>query len=298
MAGGQAIDGKRGTHFWVLPETLIVIGYHTKDGPEHVLWTPEAPNLVIDEEMVNSIDTFAVKEPIGVRKDGDDLQVVKGRHRTINAVEANKRRKARGEQPRLVPVVIVKGEDRDMLLEVQIENSCRVDRSPMDRAREAKRLLDNHVGEATAARSMGLSAVEFDQHLKLFDLATPLQQAVHKRQLSLSAAVKLAKLPREAQLKTFKEAEAAGGKVTVKKARAAVAKKNGRSSASAAPGKRQLKLIVAQFEQGKTTISHDFIRGLQFAMGELESMNVTGLDAALLAIEKAKAGIIAEGEAA
>lgn len=281
-------DAKRGTVFYVDPHDLVIVGYDTNAGPEHPLWTPEAPHLLPDDEMESSIYTFGVREAVGVRKDGDDLQVIKGRHRVVNARAANNRRAKDGAKPWLVPVMVAKGEDRDMLLEAQIENSCRVMRSPMDKAREAKRLLDSGVGENTAATAMGLSPADLTRHLGLFDLAAPLQQAVHKGALSLSAAQKLRKLSREEQIAAFK---AEGGKVTARKAQSAVAKANGGAAPTAAPSKRQLKALIEwadrhdQVGGDQPAISPAFISGVRFAIGLLDPDKFHGLRDALLAVE-------------
>ena len=64
-----------------------------------------------EEDVVQGMMEYGVQEAIKVVKNGETLEVVDGRQRTINAREANRRLKERGLPTITVKVFIVRGED-------------------------------------------------------------------------------------------------------------------------------------------------------------------------------------------
>lgn len=296
-----AFDAKRGvTTFQVPPEELVVVGYDTKHGPgEHPLYDERVEGYRkngIDPAFVRNVRVNGVLQVIITRKDGDALQVNEGRKRTIAARLANKERIANGEEPMRVTVVVMRATDADAAIRTEIGNAGRTDDGPITKARKIARLRTLGNGESRIAIAMCLAEGELEKYESLLDLDEQLQDAVEDGSLSVSAGLKLRKLPRDEQVKAFK---ADGGKVTARGAGAAVAKARGRKTPSnAGPGKRQLKALVDLHQLGKapTTLESEFVRGIRFALGDLDPMNVPGLEAALEMVAKRNAGVVPESE--
>lgn len=160
MAGGQThtqrTGAKGGAIYFLPPDRFTIV----KD-KDHFLHDPSARSW-FDENRVQSIDegsgdgspgdelVKAPLPPIRIFTDKDDLLVVTGRERVIDACEANRRRKARKAPELWVPYVLVDGEEAELRDLVDIENTHRKVLGPATIAkkirwrREAK---DSETGE-------------------------------------------------------------------------------------------------------------------------------------------------------
>src|SRR5688572_10678962 len=101
-------------------------------------------------------------------------------------------------------------------------------------------------GESVVARSMGITVAYMKQLQALLSLDPRVKKAVDAGAIAASSAAKLAKLSRDDQVDQLDELLAAGGKVTVSKARAAVATKTGNGNGRVAPSTRELKALAAE----------------------------------------------------
>ncbi|MCL2010632.1 MAG: ParB N-terminal domain-containing protein [Synergistaceae bacterium] len=194
-----AIDAQRGTIFMVAPENLTLV-----TDPNHPLYDPRVHD-VAEDSMVCNVMVYGVLEPILVRKDGDKIEVVAGKHRVKAAIEANRRLTAEGKQPILVPTVIKKGSDADLYGILISENEIRKDDTPMAKSEKARKLQNMGYSVQQIAVTFGVSRQAVDSWLMLQDLAQPIQEAVEKEEISATAAAKLAKFSRQEQVERYED---------------------------------------------------------------------------------------------
>jgi hypothetical protein len=134
MAGGQAIEGKRGVLFQIDPKDVDLAGIDYQSGPEDAAYNPRNKDPV-DEAMIESIMRLGVLEPIGVIKVPHRQKpvVLFGNQRIRAAREANQRLKAAGKDPVTVSCLSpLRGFDQAELSEAAVaENEIRRESSPL-----------------------------------------------------------------------------------------------------------------------------------------------------------------------
>lgn len=243
--GKSALDATRVNAFLIEPERLTIV-----TDRKHPLYD-ERVNLPLDENLVRSMTVNGFKSVVIVRKNGEAIEVVDGRQRVRAAVEANKRLVKLGAVPLLVKVVVEKGAgDADLVGLLILSNEGRQDDSAMIRARKLKRLMDMGRTEEQAAAVFSKPLSWVSASLALLECAGPVQAAVERSQLSITAATKLAKLSREEQAAQLAELIASGAKVTV----ARVARKiDGKSGA---PSKKTIRAAFAGFDSLDRTLEN------------------------------------------
>lgn len=221
----QAIAGaSRLNAFSMNPEDLTVV-----TDMKNALYD-ERSDKPLDENMVLNIMAYGVKQPVIVRKNGEELEVVDGRQRTRCAIEANKRLKAEGKERLKVPVMLARGEDKDMFGIAIFCNEIRSDDTPMVRAKKAQRLIDLGKSIDEAAIVFGVTKAAINQWLALLELAPAVQKAVEAGEVSASAVAPLRSLSREDQIAKLAELRASGEKVTAKKTSTAVKNAKGETA--------------------------------------------------------------------
>jgi ParB family chromosome partitioning protein len=289
----QALEGVRGNLFNMEPESLTIIGLDTKDGPEHPLYDPRI-KLPLKEEMVLNIMHLGVFEPVLVRKNGAQVEVVDGRRRVMHAREANARLKKAGSEGLLVPTVSKRGDDGHVFSISVSANEQRLDDTPMAKADKLRRMLDLGKSEDDAAVAFGVSKVAIKQWLKLLDLSAYVKNKVDKAEISASAAAKFADLShdeqKEAVDKLIKETSGAGGKATAKKASTASKKAKGNENAYDLPGKRTIKKVIenSKLEGNEKILSEDQIKVLRWVIGDLGPASIKGLTGLMEDAEEAE----------
>lgn len=281
--GGQALPYTRKQHFDVPADKITIIGLDTEDGPEHILWQERA-TLPVDEELVKDIKERGVLEPVGVRKNGDDIECVFGRQRVKAARKAG--------VP--VPVIIIKDDDESVFLMAMAENSHRTDNDVILCAKEAKRAINVHkIQIAKVAQASNASVQTVKSWLKFFDLDRKVQKAIEKGQVAFTAGVELAELEREDQRKKLEELIAEGGKITVSRVRRAkhhAKESKGKKSKSTTPydppHKRKLRKIIDNADE--YGLPRPFVSALRFVVGETSGSNISGLTGLLRDIDEGK----------
>lgn len=270
-----AIDADRGpTSFRLSPDAVRVIGRDTshKSRKEHVLWQKRAL-LPADEAFAQAMANDGFSSVIKVRKDGPFLDVVEGRRRTVAARRANEILAERGKEPLQITVMVVKGSDLDMLGHIISENANRLDLPVLDLAEEANAYLNMGASEERAAASCGKTVAQLRQLLKLLDLDPKVQEAVNNGSLSASAAMNLADLCREDQVKALED----GAKLTVAEVKSRVrAQRDGQDEATKAPGRRLLNKLLAH-ENAEEVFGEQGIAAIKFVMGDLSPRQIKGL---------------------
>lgn len=196
------IDGAvRGSHFKLDPNEVIVIGLDTEDGPEHDLYDKRV-NDPFDEDMIASISLYGVIQPIRVVVDGDRVMVHVGRNRIRHAREAMKRT----GQTILVSAIAEKIGDGDRLREIQvIENEHRRDDSPLAKAAKMSSALDRCQDVKRVAMLFRCSTAHVRSSIAMLALAAPVKKAIESGAISVTAAAKLADLPKAEQVTKLDE---------------------------------------------------------------------------------------------
>jgi hypothetical protein len=197
------------------PNDVVIIGLDTDDGPQHYLCDEESNKAPLNESSVLFTMVHGVLQPPVGERDGEKVVIVAGRGRTRLLREANARLVKEGNQPWSMPVIIKRGDEATMISIRAGENLHRRTISPMWRARQAQDLLDKGKSKPEVAATIGVDTGQLDNVLKLLSLAPSVGKAVVKGDLSATAAVQLADMPRDEQETQLKEL-LANGKPTVK----------------------------------------------------------------------------------
>ena len=159
------------------------------------------------EELVASIRSHGVIQPIVVRKAGDGYRIIAGERRWRAAKRAGLTR---------VPVVFkeVGGEraSQDLLELALIENIQREDLNPIDEAKAYRRLADEfHLTQDAIAGAVGKDRATVANTLRLLKLPSEVQNDVASAALSMGHARALLALPTEAnQLQAAREVKTRG----------------------------------------------------------------------------------------
>jgi ParB family chromosome partitioning protein len=192
----SAFDAKRGGGYFLFdPDELLL-----QSDKEHPLYDPRI-DLPLSEALVLSIDKDGILQPIRVKKDDDGKPlVVIGRQRVKAAREVKKRRKSRKDpEPVLVPALVTKGSDENLLGYSVTENELRKNDSVIQKARKAQRLSNLGMTNKDISVSMGVSEHAIMDWLVLVNLDGSVQKAVDQGKLSASAAKKFKDLGKEQQ---------------------------------------------------------------------------------------------------
>ncbi len=207
--GKSAIDAKRGNVFYIEPERLVLV--YDK---EHLLYDPRV-EMPADENMVRNIMVKGVIEPVIVRKNGQDIEVVAGRARTKAALEANVRLSAEGKLPVLVPVMIRGGDDADLYGVLVSENEIRREDSPVSKGEKARKMLNMGRTVQQIAIDFGVTRQTVENWLAVDGLSEEVKGAIDADEISATAAMQMADLPKEEQVELLHEIQVQEIKPTV-----------------------------------------------------------------------------------
>lgn len=287
--GSQAFEAPREQIFMLdADKDVVIIGLDTEDGPEHILYDAERINLPLDEDLVENIDFLGkVLEPVGVRKNGDQAEIIFGSMRTRAVREVNKRRRAAGRKDFIrLPARIDRADESQLIARMYSENAQRRVDAPMARARHINRYLEQGNSAESAKKIFRLSVQSIKAQLALLDLDKSVQKMVDRGELPATAAATLSGLTRDEQ-KAAAEKLIGSGTATVASAKTEVkrskATKRGGSAEDVvtAPTKRELRRVVeanAKLDEGDQ-LEAEFIRGIRFALGDLSPGSIKGLTA-------------------
>lgn len=214
------------------PDEVVIIGIDTDDGPAHWGYDEESNNNPLLEADVQFTYENGIIQNVLGRRDGNKVVIVAGRGRTRQLREANKRRVRDGLAPWFLPVKIVMGDARKMLVLKHGENSHRREQSPFVRAQQAYE-LSQQFPEDQAATIMGLGVKQFRDVLKLLSLGPAAKKAVMEDKLKPTAAIVLAELSEAEQAEQLStimaSAAASGGKPTTRDVKAKVREATGKA---------------------------------------------------------------------
>ncbi|WP_321944678.1 ParB/RepB/Spo0J family partition protein [Burkholderia cenocepacia] len=224
------------------PEALTLIV-----DPAHPLFDRRAL-LPYDEAMVRNIRHRGVLETILVHKDPEtgEVIVVDGRRRVIAAREANRRLRDEGLPPVMVPALPKRGKKAELAGMMVATNEHREHDSPINRAEKMQRLRDLGYDDEQIAAEFRIEPPTVAASLRLLDCTAVVRDALEADQITVSHALKLAKLtPEQQREKVAAVISAADGKEGHAKARAQKAALTG----DAAPRMRTRKQIAAELAQ-------------------------------------------------
>jgi ParB family chromosome partitioning protein len=145
---------------------------------------PDQPREDFDErqlaELVSSIKTEGVLQPIIVRQIGDKYQILAGERRWRAAVKAGLMS---------IPATIREAAGADILKIALIENLLRQDLNPIEEANAYKTLIDRHdLTQETVARYVGKDRSTIANTLRLLALPSAIQTHVSRGTLSMGHA--------------------------------------------------------------------------------------------------------------
>jgi len=255
---------KRATLLRFEPEALVIIGFDTKDGPEHELWD-ERIKLPLDEPMILNIMAVGVKESITVRKGGKGYEVVNGRRRVLHAREANRRLKKQGEPLVRVPALSESGDDVYMGKLAISLNEIRRDDDTLTKAEKCMRLLHRNGNDyRDAAVAFGVSVAAIRTWAKVAELTPKVKRAVAAGDISASAAAELHGIEPGQQIarldKLVGQAKATGRK------KATVAKAKALAGRRVTVPKRVLLRLVGD-RALSSGVPAEFLSGIKLALG-------------------------------
>lgn len=284
--GKTALDGKRLNAFLMNPLDLTIVGRDTKDGVEHPLFDERA-KFPPDEAMVRNIRRYGVLEPVIVRKNGDLVEIVDGRQRVICTREAARRNIEEGLPEILVPCVVRKGVNSDLLGVMISGNEIRRDDDPLVRAAKAQRLISFGASEQEVADAFGLTKGAVKNLLSILDLSEKVQDTIKSGKISFTAATQLRDLTHKEQDEKIDELVAKGA-TGVAESRRLSRERRATKEGKEPPAPRGkavsvavLRKVVAD-EEFVATLSPDAKAILQWIVGdEGASRRVKGLTALL-----------------
>jgi ParB family chromosome partitioning protein len=215
--GKSAIDAKRGNVFFVEPERLTLVYDKT-----HPLYDPRVEDEP-EERFIANVAMHGVLEPVLVRKNGDQIEVVAGRGRTKAATEANRRLAAEGKPLILVPIMVKGGNDADLFGVMISENEIRREDTMLVKGQKARKLLNMGHTVQQIAVVFGVSRQAVETWLAAEELPQPIKDAVEAGEITATAALQLGGHTREEQVKRFNDLKQQGAKTTVANTRSAAA---------------------------------------------------------------------------
>lgn len=285
------------------PNAVVIIGVDTdhKAGEHPYRETDERMNVEIPREFIDSVKSKGVQVPVGIRRTADKkLEVAFGRRRSMANRIANAELLAEGKEPKLLPAIIVKDtDDREAVETMILENELRLDDTPLAKAKKLEIALAFGHTDASAAAAFGVSITAVRNWKKLLDLAPEIKDKVEMGEISSSAAMDLAVLPKEEQVTRFEElkAEAPEGKPVTVKQTTRTRRKATKSSAET-PFKVPTRKVVHDLVKNVETsgLPEDAIAMLKWLTGHAEPKDVFGLEEALKELDKAKAFKVSDAQ--
>jgi ParB family chromosome partitioning protein len=234
----SAIDAKRGNIFFLEPERLTLV--YDKENP---LYDPRVEDEP-EERMIANIAMHGVLEPVIVRKNGNEIEVVAGRGRTKSALEANRRLKAEGKPPLLVPVIIKGGSDADLFGVMISENEIRRDDTMLIKGGKARKLLNMGYTVQQISVVFGVTRKAVADWLAVDNLPQEIKDAIDTGEITATAALQISSAghSREEQVKRYKDIKEQGTKPTVATMKSAAAARDNKP----APKMKSRKEIEAE----------------------------------------------------
>lgn len=152
----------------------------------------EAPK----ETFILNIMALGVHTPIKVWKNPEtsETEVVFGRKRTLALREANRRLRARGDEPKLIPATILHSKPAGAIGMMISENEHREEDTTSNRAEKAARMIDRGASLEDAANALGVEVAQVKNLLAYNSAPGYVRKAVEDEKVTLSNGIKAAKV--------------------------------------------------------------------------------------------------------
>ncbi len=152
--------------------------------PDQIKTNPKQPRSVFDEdalaELTHSIKEFGVLQPIVVRVNGEDLELVMGERRLRASIAAGLDK---------IPAIVRETADEAMLRDALLENIHRVQLNPLEEAAAYQQLLEEFgVTHEQLATRIGRSRSQVSNTIRLMNLPVAVQRRVAAGVLSAGHA--------------------------------------------------------------------------------------------------------------
>lgn len=172
--------------------------------------------LPFDEfTVLNMMDIGCVDPVSAVNIDGK-AWMYKGRQRRTNLIEANRRLKEKGIEPKMLKVEFLKV-DKKLAEFINIStNNLRLDYSPLEKVSAAQKLLAIGYSEEQVAATNRISVQQLKNWLKSDTLCASVKKAIEQGKISITAATKFADKPAGEQQEALKEALESGVRPSVR----------------------------------------------------------------------------------
>lgn len=239
------------------PDKLVVVTDH-----KHVLYDPRAETPDDDPALVALAEDILIRgtlESVKCRRDGNRLEVVAGRRRTLAGRIAKRLAKARklGVEI-LTPVTIVKGTDLEIFGIMVAENAHRADETPSQRASKMQRFVTLGAALPQVAAAFNCTVQTVKNTLALLDVGADVRAAIDAREIPATTASDLAATPRAKQTETLRDMRETGatkGKAAKNAVRAARVGKPITADVERMIDRRTLEKVKAALEAGVTNKS-------------------------------------------
>jgi len=148
------------------------------------------------EKFILNVMHHGVHTPIKVWKNPEsgNTEVVYGRKRTKALREANRRLRARGEDPKLIPATILHSKPVTAIGVMVSENEHREEDTPSNRAEKAARMVDRGASLEDVGNVFGLEVGQVKNLLAFNSAPAYVRKAVEDGKVTMSNGIKAAKL--------------------------------------------------------------------------------------------------------
>ncbi len=254
----------------------------------HLLYDPRVLEPFDEAFLADIGGDDGIHTPVRVCFMDGEYWLVFGRKRLLGLCEVNRRRKASGLEPRRIPCVTVKADDKTLYGMLISENEHRAEDSMLGRASKAVKYMELGASAKECAVKFGKTPAWVQQMVLLHTAPPQVQAAVTAGQIPASMAAEIAKMPtREDQLAALPKhvEDYAAGRTNVKDVQRQVTNKaraaSGREELSPLPGRRVWARLVEMVNKDEIALAKPASKGVA---------EVKGIDHTVLQMAKVLAG--------
>lgn len=147
------------------------------------------------QELVVSINSTGLIEPLVVRSNGGRYQIIAGYRRLLACREIGMKE---------VPCVVRECSDAELLEIAIVENIQRTDLNPIEEAESYRKLMElRKIDQKTLAFRVGKSPATVSERLSLLSLPEDVRSQVAQRKLSIKAAIEIGRISNPKRRKTL-----------------------------------------------------------------------------------------------
>ena len=268
----QAIEGAKRTNLFLVDPMQLCVVWDDSDprfasaqdrlvspdidsleGEKHPLFDDRV-FMPLQEGHINLAMKHGIPQNVIVRKNGESLEVVDGRRRTLIAREANLRLVASGEEPIRLSVTIKRGDEISSMAVMVMANELRTPDEIYNKAKKANRLIEKGADVEEVAEYFSVTTTTIKNWLKLLEMSDRVQKGCRTGLVNVSEAIQWVKEDHAKQDELLKAHVAATGNrgddpYKDKKSRK-TGKKTGTTRAKA-PSKASIRQLIEALPKSK-----------------------------------------------